>query len=245
MYHKPEHLSPADHAEVLERFGCIPVDLQRFRSQSAFKAELYSDECKASLEGYCAESELAETLVNKNLLKGRNFVQQAQYFEYLLKLPNYLLINPGDRAAMAHSVENRCPFVDHELIELCMSMPLKLRTRALTEKYALRQAFANEIPSAIIKRKKRPFTTFYMSSIYRDENPEFLHDALSKNAVWEAGFFNYSAVDKLKKRIADPGLSTEQQTQLETPFSLVVTAQLWHQLFIKSFTPDGPSAVEL
>jgi len=109
----------------------------------------------------------------------------------------------------------------------------------------IRQAFANEIPPEIIKRKKRPFTTFYMSSIYRDEKPEFLHDVLSENAVREAGFFNYSSVCKLKKRIADPGLSTEQQTQLETPFSLVVTAQLWHQLFIKSFTRDGPSTIDL
>lgn len=242
MYHKPEPLSRSDHASVMQRFGCIPADLQRFRSLDRIKARLYSKELKDALNGYCAESEVAQTLVNKELIAGCSFIQQAQYFEYLLKLPNYLLINPGDRAAMAHSVENRCPFLDHELIELCMTMPLKLRIKGLTEKYALRQAFKDDIPADIMRRDKRPFSTFYVSSIFREEKPAFLEEALSEQAVKEAGFFDYAVVRDLTKRIADPALAVEQQVQLETPFSLVATAQLWHQIFIKNFTPTGPAA---
>jgi len=241
MYHQPQPLSSADEALVRERFGCVPADLQRFRSQQAVKASLFSDDMHAALQGYSAEEEFADTLVNRDLIRDRHFVQQTQYFEYLLKLPNYLLVNPGDRAAMTHSVENRCPFLDHEFIELCMALPLRLRVRALNEKYALRKAFAADLPGEILKRRKRPFTTFYVSSIYRNRPPEFIEDALSEPAVRDAGLFRYDAVNELKRRLRDPAMSVEEQVQIETPFSLVVTAQLWHQMFIRKFHPAGPA----
>jgi hypothetical protein len=41
-----------------------------------------------------------DSLVDPELVRGRHFAQQAQYFESSMTSPNYLLINPGDRAAM-------------------------------------------------------------------------------------------------------------------------------------------------
>lgn len=241
MYHEPTALSPDDEAEVQRQFGCVPVDLQRYRSLSALKSSLYSDACRDALRGYSAESEMAEKLVNKDLLEGRHFVQQAQYFEYLLKLPNYLLINPGDRAAMTHSVENRCPFLDHRLIEFCTALPPRLRVRGLTEKHILRKAFEGRIPTEILHRSKRPFTTIYVSSIFRHDKTGYLDDAVSESAVTKAGLFRYSAVEEMKRRLLAADLSMEEQVKLETPFSLVVTAQLWHRMFIEDFRTTGPT----
>jgi len=244
MYHQPQPLGADEEARVRQLFGCVPADLQRFRSQQAIKTQVFSDETLAELDGYSAESEFAETLVNRDLIAGRHFIQQTQYFEYLLKLPNYLLVNPGDRAAMTHSVENRCPFLDHEFIELCMQLPLRLRVRGLNEKYALRKAFAADLPDEILRRRKRPFTTFYVSSLYRDHPPEFMEAALSKRAIQDAGLFRYEAVADLKRRLQNPALTMEEQVQIETPFSLIVTGQLWHQLFIENFQPAGPQPAE-
>ena len=50
-----------------------------------------------------------------------------------------------------------------------------------------------------------------------------------------AGLFHWPAVKALKDAIDAPNLSREEQVRLETPFSLVVTAQLWHQMFIEQF----------
>jgi len=237
MYREPVELEPADHAATLARFGCIPADLQRFRSQSALKAKLFSADCREAISGYNAEEEFARQLVNRELIEGRHSIQQAQYFEYLLKLPNYLLINPGDRAAMTHSVENRCPFLDHEFIELCMRLPLKLRVRGLNEKHVLKKAFARDLPPAITHRKKRPFTTFHLSSLLRESRPDWLEDALSESAVRRAGLFDPKEVARLRKTLEDPGLGIEEQVMLDTPFALVLTAQLWHQQFIEGFKP--------
>ena len=241
MYHEPQPLAAVERARVLSRYGCIPADLQRYRSLAALKPSIFSDEVLAELQGFSAEEEFAETLVNRDRLRGRHFAQQAQYFEYLLKLPNYLLINPGDRAAMTHSVENRCPFLDYRFIEFCLSMPVRLRVRGLQEKYALRQAFAGDLPPEIVRRQKRPFTTVYVSDVFRRQPPDYLQDALSDRAIRRAGMFRPSAVQEMTRRLGQPNLTKQEQVQLETPFSLVVTAQLWHQMFIEAFQPEGPA----
>lgn len=239
MYHEPEALAPEEEAEVRKRFGCVPVDLQRFRSMARLKRTLFSDDCLAALNGYSAEAEMADTLVNRELVRGRHFMQQAQYFEYLLKLPNYLLINPGDRAAMTHSVENRCPFLDHRFIEFCAGLPARMRVRGLKEKYILKKAFEGNIPREILARSKRPFTTFYVSSIYREQRPEWMEEMLSEAAVRRAGFFRPSAIAELRKRMLQPELPREEQVRWETPFALAVTAQLWHHQFVENFRAQG------
>ncbi len=242
MYHAPRVLSRRDEAEVFGRFGCIPVDLQRFRSLAEIKRSLYSDACLEALDGYSAEAEVGETLVNKDLVAGRHYMQQAQYFEYLLKLPNYLLINPGDRAAMSQSVENRCPFLDHNLIDFCTALPARMRVRRLEEKSIMKQAFRDQIPAEILRRKKKPFTTVFLSSLFRDGHANRVAEVLTDAAVERAGLFRVSAVREMKQRLLDPGLTLEDQVKLETPFALVVTAQLWHDLFIENFRPEGPPA---
>ncbi len=241
MYYEPKELTPDDNAQVMARFGCIPADLQRFRSLSAMKSRLFSAECREAIGDYSAEADFAESLVNPALVRGRDPIQQAQYFEYLLKLPNYLLVNPGDRAAMTHSVENRCPFLDHHFVETCMKLPLTMRVRALNEKYVLKKAFEDALPAAITKRSKRPFTTFYVSSLFRKDRPDYFDEVLSESAVRSAGLFDHAEVERMKRLLEDPALSVEEQVKLEIPFSLVVTAQLWHHQFITHFDPRGPS----
>ncbi len=237
MYYEPKELTSDDYARVMSQFGCIPVDLQRFRSLAELKSRLLSEECRDALGSYSAEDDFADSLVTPELVRGRHFAQQAQYFEYLMKLPNYLLINPGDRAAMTHSVENRCPFLDPSFIELCMKLPLKMRVRALNEKYILKKAFESALPAAITKRRKRPFTTFYVSSLFRKNRPEYFDEVLSESAVRNAGLFEVAAVEKMKRMLANPSLTVAEQVKLEIPFSLVVTAQLWHHQFIERFDP--------
>ena len=237
MYFEPKELDPEDHTEVMSRFGCIPADLQRFRSLQGLKARLFAPDIRDALAGFSAEADFAANLVDPALLEGRHPIQQAQYFEYLLKLPNYLLVNPGDRAAMTNSVENRCPFLDHELIELCTRIPLNLRVRALNEKYLLKKAFERDLPLEITRRKKLPFTTFYVSSLYRSKQAAYIDDLLSEEAIRKAGMFDFAEVERMRRLLDDPDLPIERQVQLEIPFALTVTAQLWHSQYIADFDP--------
>ena len=73
-------------------------------------------------------------------LHGRAPVNQALYLWAKTVLPGYILTVLGDRMEMAHSVEGRVPFLDHEVVELLRSMPVGQKIRGMTEKFVLREA---------------------------------------------------------------------------------------------------------
>ena len=70
-----------------------------------------------------------------------------------------------DRATMATTIEARCPFLDLNLVEYAMNIPVssKLRkisnsnTTKIIEKYILREAFEDMLPNEVIWREKEPF----------------------------------------------------------------------------------------
>ena len=51
-----------------------------------------------------------------------------------------------DRASMAHSLEVRVPFLDHELVELCAAMPASLKVHRGETKHVLRHAARGLVP---------------------------------------------------------------------------------------------------
>jgi len=73
-----------------------------------------------------------------------------------LALPDDML-HYFDRASMAHSLEVRVPFLDHELVEYCATIPSELKVRRLTTKYVLKQAARGIVPDRIIDKRKIGF----------------------------------------------------------------------------------------
>jgi asparagine synthase (glutamine-hydrolysing) len=67
------------------------------------------------------------------------------------------LLTKMDRATMAHSLEARSPFLDHELAEFCATMPEELLFDGMTGKAVLRDAYADVLPKAILTRPKVGF----------------------------------------------------------------------------------------
>lgn len=77
-----------------------------------------------------------------------------------LNLRTYLLddlLPKADRMSMAHGLEVRSPFLDHELLEFAFRLPASVRARGLSLKRVLRAAFADQLPAEILKRGKHGF----------------------------------------------------------------------------------------
>jgi asparagine synthase (glutamine-hydrolysing) len=58
---------------------------------------------------------------------------------------------------MAHSLEGRSPFLDHELAEWTARLPERFKLRGRTHKFLLKRAFASSLPPAIRGRGKQGF----------------------------------------------------------------------------------------
>jgi asparagine synthase (glutamine-hydrolysing) len=77
-----------------------------------------------------------------------------------LNLETYLLddlLVKVDRMSMAHSLEVRAPFLDHELVEFAASLRPSFKARGLTLKRVLKDAIRPVVPAEILSRGKRGF----------------------------------------------------------------------------------------
>ncbi|MDH6280302.1 asparagine synthase (glutamine-hydrolyzing) [Prescottella agglutinans] len=59
-----------------------------------------------------------------------------------------------DRASMGQGVETRVPFLDKNMINLAMRIPLKMKIGGDQEKWLVRKAFADSLPGYILNRPK-------------------------------------------------------------------------------------------
>jgi asparagine synthase (glutamine-hydrolysing) len=72
-------------------------------------------------------------------------------------LPDDLLVKM-DIASMARSLEVRSPFLDHELVELCASLPPEWKVDGSRGKRILRDIVANDLPPELLHAPKRGFS---------------------------------------------------------------------------------------
>ncbi len=99
-------------------------------------------------------------------------------------LPDDLLVKM-DIASMANSLEMRSPFLDHELVELCASLPSEWKGDARQGKRLLRDIVAADLPPELLRAPKRGFSVPLeewwrggAKNIIR-ENLQSLHPALA------------------------------------------------------------------
>ncbi|MDN5871762.1 MAG: asparagine synthase (glutamine-hydrolyzing) [Nitrococcus sp.] len=178
------------------------------------------DELLAELEGYLEpERERWHPLC------------RAQYLEMSLFLSNYLLSSQGDRMMMGNSVEGRVPFLDHRLIEFAARIPPKFKLRGLNEKYVLKKAFADLLPSSIHERPKQPYRAPISACLTGGAN--LASQLLRAEALQESGLVCVPAARKLLAKAVDgDGVISERD---EMALAIVTSLQLLHYQFVANF----------
>lgn len=151
-------------------------------------------------------------------------LSRLQYYEIKVRLPS-LVLHTLDRGSMAHSVEARVPFLDHELFELTAGMPPRLKLRGFREKHVLREAVRLLLPPEIVTRKKRGLSS-PIHQWLRGPLPTFAHDLLSDASLRRTGIFEPAGVSRLldEHRRGRRNWSTE--------LLAVLALQVWDGLFV-------------
>jgi len=83
-----------------------------------------------------------------------------------------------DRASMAHSLEVRVPFLDHELVELCARIPPAFKVRRLRTKHVLKEAARGIVPDRVIDKRKIGFFHGSMGDWFRAQATRSVDDYL-------------------------------------------------------------------
>jgi asparagine synthase (glutamine-hydrolysing) len=109
-------------------------------------------------------------------------------------LPDDLLVKM-DVASMAHSLEVRCPFVDHELMQWAATIPVDQKVRALDMKWLLKRAMAPYLPAAVLERPKKGFAV-PIRTWFDGPLREFLRDTLLGTRARGRGLFEMRVVEQ-------------------------------------------------
>lgn len=135
---------------------------------------------------------------------------------------------------MAHGLEARSPFVDHELIEYLAAFPSFLKIRGSQLKYVLRQLAADYLPSPIVNRGKQGFM-FPVAYWFRSGLYPFLKAYLPDSYFVRAGLFRREAVLRL--------LEDHQSGRIDNHVRLwmLLNLAVWHEIYIEQESPEALS----
>jgi len=172
---------------------------------------------------------LLSSLDVRRRLEGRNAVHSALYLWAKSILPHYILSNLGDRMEMAHSIEGRVPFMDHNVAEYLHHVPVSLKIRGMTEKYILREAVKDVITNTVYERQKHPFLN--PPATLHPEEPlhALMQDTLRSSATANVPFLDQKKVVAALDGLGAPGASFGHQVVTDQVLTLALSFVFMHE----------------
>jgi asparagine synthase (glutamine-hydrolysing) len=193
----------------------------------AAKARLYSDDLRSHLERGDAMRWMEELYAGAGDLDPLDAAMAVDLGGYL----PYDLLVKVDITTMAHSLEGRSPFLDHELMELAARLPINLKIGANQPKYLLKKAFADLMPPENVRRGKMGFGV-PVGEWFRGPLRDFLHDSLLSERALSSGWFRPEELRRLVREHVDG--TTDHQLLLWNLLML----ELWRQEMVAA--PSTP-----
>lgn len=173
---------------------------------------------------------LKSNILVENSDKLAQVVNQSTYLWIKFALSGYILKTLGDGCEMAHGIEGRVPFLDHNLFKFAKKIPLSLKIKPDTDKFILRETFKKYITPEIAQRKKQPFIAPPFSLLTNKKGYEFMRDSLQ--SCHTIPYINSKKVALyLDEILRKP---TQYQIAAEPVVMLILTAALLNQRYSMS-----------
>ena len=165
---------------------------------------------------------------NKSLKydKPEDHINNSLYFEIKTFLPGLFLV--GDKLAMANGLEERFPFMDNDLVDFAMKVPVKHKLGNLEKeisridenkekkkalyrefddgKNVLRKAMQGFIPENIINRKKQGFSA-PDESWYRGKNADYVKELLLSGDSLSKKYLKEDFIKKIVNEHVNEGIN--------------------------------------
>jgi asparagine synthase (glutamine-hydrolysing) len=106
-----------------------------------------------------------------------------------------------DLMSMAHALEVRVPFLDHEVVAFANSLPEAFKLNSKMKKRILQDTFRAELPSKIYNRPKHGFEVPLLSWMQGQLKSDIENKWLAPDYIREQGIFDEEGVARLKKNL--------------------------------------------
>jgi asparagine synthase (glutamine-hydrolysing) len=154
----------------------------------------------------------------KNVGK-ESYFDMMTHFDFKTLLPGLLQVE--DRMSMAHGLESRVPFLDHEIVEFAATMPSDIKFKDGTLKKILLDVVDRDLPEIITARKNKMGFPVPLNEWLKGELKGFILDIFSSREAKKREYFN-------NKEIMN-SLNTEPQ--FGRKLWGLLSLELWHREF--------------
>jgi asparagine synthase (glutamine-hydrolysing) len=156
-------------------------------------------------------------------------IDRMLYTDYTTRLPEHSLMLT-DRMTMAHGLEARSPFLDHELVEYLAAFPSDLKIRGRKLKHVLRRLATAYLPQDIVRRQKQGFM-FPIAYWFRDELYGFVKRYLSDSPLIREGLFREERIFRL--------VEDHRNSRIDNHVRLwmLLNLEVWRQIYIEQNEP--------
>jgi asparagine synthase (glutamine-hydrolysing) len=139
-----------------------------------------------------------------------DLTNQVSFLELSVYLRN-MLLRDCDVFSMAHGLEVRVPFLDHQIVGMVSRLPGRWKRPDPRPKPLLVDAVGPGLPSAVFARPKRGFT-FPWDAWLRSSLKARVHETLTDRGVWHQLGFDSTAPEVLWNRFLrlDPAVAAPQ-----------------------------------
>jgi asparagine synthase (glutamine-hydrolysing) len=126
---------------------------------------------------------------------GADLLQKMTYLELKQRLAELLLMRV-DKMTMATSVEARVPFLDRELVEFALALPMGMKVRGGVGKWLLKRTVDGLLPSEIVHRPKQGFGA-PVAEWFRGDLGRRAQQEIRGSSLAERGLLDYARIDEL------------------------------------------------
>lgn len=165
----------------------------------------------------------------------RDFITRTTAVDLQTYLPCDILTKV-DIASMAASLECRCPFLDHRVVELAARMPIEVKQTLQQSKLVLKETFRDLLPDRIRTRGKMGFGV-PIDHWFRQELQPLLRDVLLSQRCLSRGLLNPTAVQVL--------VDEHCAGRVNHSYRLwnLLCLELWQRLYLDQVPPVAAPAV--
>jgi asparagine synthase (glutamine-hydrolysing) len=203
----------------------VPLEDRHHRWIGSFtdeeKTDLLSDWVKPAVRDTYAEAYRHGRECDARLMLNR-----VLYDDLKMYLEGDILFKV-DRASMATSLEVRVPFLNAEVVNFAMRLPVEMKLRRFTGKYLLKRAMQGDLPAEVLSRSKKGFN-MPVAHWLADELRDLTTDYLSPERLKRQGLFNPEAVERLIE--GHLARKVDNRKQLWT----LLVFQLWAERYLSN-----------
>jgi asparagine synthase (glutamine-hydrolysing) len=148
-----------------------------------------------------------------------SYFDRMTHFDFKTLLPALLQVE--DRVSMAHGLEARTPFVDHEVVQFAATLPALVKFRGGELKRSLKLALGDVLPATIAERKDKMGFPVPLTEWLQGPLRTYLLDTFASTSA--------------RREYLDPRFSAEALVDREAGFGRTVwgllSLELWQQCY--------------